>query len=274
MTGIISKEERQSISNLNGHNSRTVQRHYIYHDRAQDTKHAMGAFSLLQDHNLNASSSSSSTSSHHGSHSSLNISPRSSTLQRQHSSPSNRNYTSSPIRQMDSLSPPTQSIHAINDVELTSQHALAENFNLDRDGNIQTFLSSSSRTSINQPFFIDIKDESTQVIDLVVDDNESNGNDEGMFYSSAKISADEWGSKHPDGRKVDARKSQWSSAEISYIKDWCDKTLREHPQWLPTIRSKCLHHILGDPKARPIFHQNHIINGRITHGYNVAYGLN
>jgi len=104
--------------------------------------------------------------------------------------------------------------------------------------------------------------------------NEDDDSNDGTFYSAAKRSAEEWGTKHPDGRKVGVRKAQWSKAEISYIKKWCDDTLLEHPQWLHTIRSKCLKFILKDPKARPIFHPNHIINSRIDHGYNVAYGLN
>ena len=124
--------------------------------------------------------------------------------------------------------------------------------------------------------FLDDSDEDHK--DEADNDNDERSDEEGevddTFYSPSKISAEEWGSKHPDGRKIDVRKVQWSQAEIRYIKNWCDQTSLDHPQWQHTIRSKCLSFILKDPKARPIFHPNHIINGRITHGYNVAYGLN
>lgn len=80
----------------------------------------------------------------------------------------------------------------------------------------------------------------------------------------------DWGRHHPDYENRGERIT-WTAAELSYITEFCVRTLRETPERRKTIVSACLAHLIVDPAARPIFHRNHILDSkRLRHGYRLV----
>ena len=284
-----------SVSNISGHKGATVRRHYILHEREEDTRNSMDAFSALR-HHAQISSSSSCNSSRSPTQGQNLSQPVSSSVM----STSRRNNFSSPVNSSQTQASPvkssfdhrirgdtntlasTPSVSSIDNSRSGVIDLVNDEEDEERDDNEEEeeeggWENTEQEEGSEEEEEAEEEEKHKNVNagrEMIDEGDKDDDSHDGTFYYAAKKSAEEWGTKHPDGRKVDARKAQWSKAEIDYIKDWCDHTLLEHPQWIHTIRSKCLNFILKDPKARPIFHPNHIINGRITHGYKVAYGLN
>lgn len=66
-----------------------------------------------------------------------------------------------------------------------------------------------------------------------------------------------WGSAHPNGPTLDARRARWSEAEIAYVANWYQTcSLPNDAQ----LAKHCLKHIKQDPYARPIFHGLHVVD--------------
>jgi hypothetical protein len=60
---------------------------------------------------------------------------------------------------------------------------------------------------------------------------------------------------------------KWSTAEITFVGEWCLRTLSRNPANQNNIVARCLEHIRSDLHIAEIFHPNHIVSsGRLKHG--------
>ena len=60
---------------------------------------------------------------------------------------------------------------------------------------------------------------------------------------------------------------KWSTAEITFVGEWCLRTLSRNPANQNNIVARCLEHIRSDLQIAEIFHPNHIVSsGRLKHG--------
>lgn len=74
-----------------------------------------------------------------------------------------------------------------------------------------------------------------------------------------------WGRNHPDFGKPNLKRARWTATEIEYIGDIANelKILGTN-----NIISRCLKRLKSDPKARDIFHENHVLDSaRLRSGY-------
>ena len=63
------------------------------------------------------------------------------------------------------------------------------------------------------------------------------------------------------------RRVKWSTAEITFVGEWCLRTLSRNPANQNNIVARCLEHIRSDLQIAEIFHPNHIVSsGRLKHG--------
>ena len=81
----------------------------------------------------------------------------------------------------------------------------------------------------------------------------------------------DWGRDHPTMKaSPEARRAEWSPAELRWIKEWTRKNLGDGVSAFSNhchIR-KCLEDIIRDKNARLTFHPLHVADsGRLRHGF-------
>jgi len=84
--------------------------------------------------------------------------------------------------------------------------------------------------------------------------------------AAARLQALQWGEDHPDYDK-NVKRARWTHEEVSYIFEWCRKTMVIHPH-LTMKASHCLEYMRNDPAAVRTFHEIHTLDSaRLRNGF-------
>jgi hypothetical protein len=250
----LTEQQRLSISNGNGHGTRTVRDYYLLDERTKDVELARQTFEVMMDMTSPSGTSVSSSSSP------LALLPADSV-----------SSTSSPLAllpadSVSSTSSPLALLPADSVSSTSSPLALLP---------ADSFLSSMSpfsspiyefRTSGHESFGTIIGTGRVRLSDL------SGLPPTIISTPMSSAGSSDYGTvglKHPDiNMNCKKLRATWTQDEINYVGVWCTEYLLRRPEWAGKIVAECRNNILGNGAIRELFHPIHLASsGRLKYGY-------
>ena len=236
MEGNITLGQREAISNVNGHSSQTTRDYYLKASRVEDVKNSAAAFDkMLSPGSMEVFDKT--------------LSPDS--LEDEDSSSWLANlFDNDEIMEVDNIESDNNGAPSIFNEQLFNGTETAVK-------NISFNTNNGTPSMLNEQVFNE-----AAVRNIYFNDETVSNVYETNLRSQSKV-----GENHPE-KNPNAKRAEWTDAEVEFIGEWCSKTLKKRPEWSESIISKCNHFIIHDEEIRKLFHPNHIASSaRLRHGY-------